>query len=293
MAFSVSRPPGHHAVGTSRRGFLPAQQRRDRRGGPAQAPASRSGSRSSTGTCTTATGPRRSSTTTQSCCTRRRTSARSTREAAPPSNGVAVPAVGTKHNLTLSPGAGDEAFVAAWHELLGRVREFPSRGHPRLGRIRRAPRRSAREPRDSPSRATGRSRWRWGRSTAELGLPGVALVLEGGYDLDALRAVGRRDHRRAFRGARIGPPNAHDELLTHRLEFGKTIERRYTRPRSSSGRRAGDERGQKLRHDHQQIGAQVRATAVFTSQRPPLGPRPRRTSLHAQPSAHNRGASSS
>jgi len=94
-------------------------------------------------------------------------------------------AVGTKHNMTLLPGADDEAFVAAWHELLGRVREFRPQailvsagydGH-----------------RDDPlaNLAITEQGYRSvavavGGLTAELGLPGVALVLEGGYDLDAL-----------------------------------------------------------------------------------------------------------
>ena len=94
-------------------------------------------------------------------------------------------AVGTKHNLTLLPGADDEAFAAAWHELLGRVRDFRPQailvsagydGH-----------------RDDPlaNLAITEQGYRSvavavGGLTAELGLPGVALVLEGGYDLDAL-----------------------------------------------------------------------------------------------------------
>jgi acetoin utilization deacetylase AcuC-like enzyme len=94
-------------------------------------------------------------------------------------------AAGTKHNLTLLPGAGDDAFVEAWHELLGRVREFRPEailvsagydGH-----------------RDDPLanlaitergyRAVAEA---LGGLSQELGLPGVALVLEGGYDLVAL-----------------------------------------------------------------------------------------------------------
>lgn len=92
---------------------------------------------------------------------------------------------GTKHNVTLPPGAGDEAFVAAWHELFGRVREFRPEailvsagydGH-----------------RDDPLANLAITEDGY-RSVAEalaalaedFALPGVALVLEGGYDLRAL-----------------------------------------------------------------------------------------------------------
>jgi acetoin utilization deacetylase AcuC-like enzyme len=94
-------------------------------------------------------------------------------------------AAGTKHNLTLSPGAGDEAFVAAWEELFGRTREFRPEailvsagydGH-----------------RDDPlaNLAITEEGYRsvaqaLGEVAAQLRLPGVALVLEGGYDLRAL-----------------------------------------------------------------------------------------------------------
>lgn len=94
-------------------------------------------------------------------------------------------AAGSKLNLTLSPGADDEVFIAAWRELLGRVHDFRPEailvsagydGH-----------------RDDPLanleitevgyRSVAEA---LGELSAELGLPGVALVLEGGYDLDAL-----------------------------------------------------------------------------------------------------------
>ena len=94
-------------------------------------------------------------------------------------------AAGTKRNLTLSPGADDDDFVAAWQELLGWVREFRPEailvsagydGH-----------------RDDPlaNLAITEAGYRsvaadLGDLTSELGLPGVALVLEGGYDLQAL-----------------------------------------------------------------------------------------------------------
>ena len=93
--------------------------------------------------------------------------------------------LGTKHNLTLSPGAGDEDFVSAWASLLERVREFRPEavlvsagydGH-----------------RDDPlaNLAITEAGYRSvseqvAALTRELGLPGAALVLEGGYDLPAL-----------------------------------------------------------------------------------------------------------
>jgi len=92
---------------------------------------------------------------------------------------------GTKHNVTLLPGAGDDDFVAAWGSLLERVREFRPEailvsagydGH-----------------RDDPlanlaiTEAGFRAvSARVAALTRELQLPGAALVLEGGYDLPAL-----------------------------------------------------------------------------------------------------------
>ena len=87
--------------------------------------ASRSGSRSSTGTCTTATARSRSSTPIRPSATRRRTSPRTTRAPAPVARPGAGAAAGTKHNRPLPPGSGDEAFVAAWQdELLPAIEAF-------------------------------------------------------------------------------------------------------------------------------------------------------------------------
>jgi acetoin utilization deacetylase AcuC-like enzyme len=98
------------------------------------------------------------------------------------------PAAGTKHNVPLSPGSGDEPFLAAWRErLLPAVEAFAPGailvsagydGH-----------------RDDPlahlqlSEAGYRAlSQEVGALARRLGLPGVALTLEGGYDLAALRA---------------------------------------------------------------------------------------------------------
>jgi len=95
------------------------------------------------------------------------------------------PAAGTMHNLTLSPGADDDAFVEAWQDLLERVRAF----HPEAVLV------SAGYDghRDDPlaNLAITEDGYRTvseslAAVTEDLGLPGTALVLEGGYDLRAL-----------------------------------------------------------------------------------------------------------
>ncbi len=96
-------------------------------------------------------------------------------------------AAGTKHNVTLLPGAGDEAFVEAWHGLLERTREFRpeailvSAGYDGHRDDPLANLEITADGYRSVAQAVG-------KLTRELGLPGVALILEGGYDLDALKA---------------------------------------------------------------------------------------------------------
>ncbi len=95
---------------------------------------------------------------------------------------------GTKRNIPLRPGSGDDAFVAAWlTELLPAVEEFApeavlvSAGYD--------------AHRDDPLANLAVTEAGFG-AVAEgvaalvgrLKLPGVALTLEGGYDLAALRA---------------------------------------------------------------------------------------------------------
>ena len=97
-------------------------------------------------------------------------------------------AVGTKHNRLLDPGAGDHAFVRAWlDELLPAIEAFGPEailvsagydGH------RSDPLANLQVTEDGfATVALG-----VGELAAGLGLPGVALTLEGGYDLEALRA---------------------------------------------------------------------------------------------------------
>jgi acetoin utilization deacetylase AcuC-like enzyme len=96
-------------------------------------------------------------------------------------------AAGTMHNLPLPPGSGDDAFVEAWAGgLLPAIEAFApdailvSAGYD--------------AHRDDPLanlEVTERGYRSVAAALAEtarrLGLPGVALTLEGGYDLDALR----------------------------------------------------------------------------------------------------------
>jgi len=96
--------------------------------------------------------------------------------------------LGTMHNHPLAPGAGDSEFVAAWQtELLPAIEAFApdalliSAGYD--------------AHRDDPlshlavsDDAFGAVSRLVGEMSTRLGLPGVALNLEGGYDLAALRA---------------------------------------------------------------------------------------------------------
>ncbi|HET6380973.1 MAG TPA: histone deacetylase family protein, partial [candidate division Zixibacteria bacterium] len=96
-------------------------------------------------------------------------------------------AAGTKHNVPLPPGSDDDAFLAAWRErLLPAVEDFrpeailASAGydghrHDPLAHLRIT---------EAGYHALAEE---VGALARRLGLPGVALTLEGGYDLDALR----------------------------------------------------------------------------------------------------------
>ncbi|MGZ8475455.1 MAG: histone deacetylase family protein [Candidatus Limnocylindria bacterium] len=97
-------------------------------------------------------------------------------------------AEGTKHNRVLPPGAGDGEFLAAWRDhLVPAIEAFRpeailiSAGYD--------------AHRDDPlahlevtGEGFGEAARMVGALSARLGLPGVALTLEGGYDLAALRA---------------------------------------------------------------------------------------------------------
>ena len=96
-------------------------------------------------------------------------------------------ATGTKHNHPLPPGAGDKAFVDAWRgELLPAIEAFSpeailvSAGYDAHVADPLAGLRVTEQGFSLVSEALG-------ALSARLGLAGVALTLEGGYDLDALR----------------------------------------------------------------------------------------------------------
>jgi acetoin utilization deacetylase AcuC-like enzyme len=96
------------------------------------------------------------------------------------------PAVGTKHNVRLAPGSGDAAFTDAWlAQLLPAVEAFAPEGilvsagydaH-RLDPLANL------EVTEAGYREVAEA---IGRTARSAGLGGVALTLEGGYDLDAL-----------------------------------------------------------------------------------------------------------
>jgi acetoin utilization deacetylase AcuC-like enzyme len=97
------------------------------------------------------------------------------------------PGFGTKHNVPLAPWSGDAAFVEAWlSELLPRIEAFApeavlvSAGYDahRLDPLAEL------EVTADGYRAVADA---VGRLARNAGLPGVALTLEGGYDLGALR----------------------------------------------------------------------------------------------------------
>jgi acetoin utilization deacetylase AcuC-like enzyme len=106
---------------------------------------------------------------------------------APAERGIG-PAIGTKHNRPLPPGSGDEAFVGAWREeLLPTLMDFRpeavlvSAGYDAHRSDLLANLEVTEAGFEEVARAVGDAAQRLGRT-------GVALVLEGGYDLAALRA---------------------------------------------------------------------------------------------------------
>lgn len=96
-------------------------------------------------------------------------------------------ATGTKHNVPLRAGDGDDRFVSAWvEELLPAVEAF------RPGAILvsagfDAHRSDPLAHLEVSEAGFGRVAEGIGHLARRLGLPGVALTLEGGYDLAALR----------------------------------------------------------------------------------------------------------
>lgn len=97
------------------------------------------------------------------------------------------PGLGTKHNVPLSPGSGDAEFTAAWHtQLLPAIEAFGpeailvSAGYD----AHRSDPLAELEVTAPGYRSVAEA---VGRLAHGAGLSGVALTLEGGYDLDALR----------------------------------------------------------------------------------------------------------
>lgn len=97
-------------------------------------------------------------------------------------------AAGTMHNRPLAPGTGDDGFVAAWREeLLPEVERFApeailvSAGYDAHRSDPLAHLLVSHEGFGEVARLVG-------LTASRLGIGGVALTLEGGYDLDALRA---------------------------------------------------------------------------------------------------------
>jgi acetoin utilization deacetylase AcuC-like enzyme len=105
---------------------------------------------------------------------------------APDERGIGA-ARGTMHNAPRPPGSGDAAFAAAWRDhLLPAIEAFApeailvSAGYD----AHAADPLAELEVTEAGYEAVGRE---LGEVAARLGLPGVALTLEGGYDLDAIR----------------------------------------------------------------------------------------------------------
>lgn len=112
-------------------------------------------------------------------------------------------AAGTKHNRPLRAGSGDEDFVSAWRDrLLPAIEAFApdalliSAGY---DAHRLDPLAHLRVTEDGFGEVARMA----GALSARLGLGGVALTLEGGYDLDALRASTAATVRGLLAGRRI------------------------------------------------------------------------------------------
>ena len=97
-------------------------------------------------------------------------------------------AVGTKHNVPLRAGDGDERFVAAWTEtLLPAVDAFAPQAI-LLSAGFDAHRSDPLAHLEVSEAGYGTEARGLGELAARLGLPGIVMTLEGGYDLPALRA---------------------------------------------------------------------------------------------------------
>jgi acetoin utilization deacetylase AcuC-like enzyme len=117
--------------------------------------------------------------------------------------GIGV-AAGTKHNRPLPPGSGDDAFIAAWRdELLPAVEAF----EPEAILVSAGYDAHVTDPLASLD-VTGRGfeavAEMLGALSARLRLAGVALTLEGGYDLGALRESAAASVRGILAGREAG-----------------------------------------------------------------------------------------
>ncbi|HYI66804.1 MAG TPA: histone deacetylase [Candidatus Limnocylindrales bacterium] len=113
--------------------------------------------------------------------------------------------IGTKHNVPLPAGSGNAAFVSAWRdELLPAIEDFApdavliSAGYDAHVDDPLAGLEVTEEGFEAVAELVG-------ALSARLGLGGVALTLEGGYDLDALRASAAGTVRGILAGRSAAP----------------------------------------------------------------------------------------
>ena len=113
-------------------------------------------------------------------------------------------AAGTKLNRPLPPGSGDDAFTSAWlDDLLPSLEAFaPDAILVSAGYDAHADDPLANlEVTEAGFEAVATA---IGQLTGRIGLPGVALTLEGGYDLEALRASTAATVRGLLAGRQVG-----------------------------------------------------------------------------------------
>ena len=114
---------------------------------------------------------------------------------------------GTKHNRPLPAGSGDEAFIDAWTDLLAEIEDFRpeailvSAGYDAHVDDPLAELTVTEAGFETVARLVG-------SLAARMGLHGVALTLEGGYDLAALEACAAASVRGLLDGLAIGAERA-------------------------------------------------------------------------------------